>query len=189
MKRLAMIAAAVIALVVLAAGGLFGALRLEEQDSFCASCHTEPETAYVARAQQAAPSDLASAHAGTHAARCIDCHSGAGAAGRATGLRQGAQDLAAYLSGTYRRPAVATNPLPDANCTRCHDGLFVSRNLRNHYHYYLPTWQAKEPGKAARCVDCHTSHTQGASRTLRYANDSRLNPYCAACHAFSGIRS
>ncbi|MBI5876225.1 MAG: NapC/NirT family cytochrome c [Chloroflexi bacterium] len=189
MKRLAWAAALVAALAVLAAGGVFGALQLEERNEFCASCHTEPETAYLARTMQSAPSDLASAHVTARTARCIDCHSGAGTAGRVAGLRQGALDLAAYLSGAYHRPAVTTGPLADANCVRCHDRIFESRNLRNHYHFYLLNWQAKEPGHAARCVDCHTSHTQGPSRTLKYAVDAKLNPVCAACHTFSGIRS
>ena len=41
-----------------------GATQFENRDSNCASCHTEPESAYVARAHGAVRSvDLASAHA------------------------------------------------------------------------------------------------------------------------------
>lgn len=162
-------------------------LRLEERNDFCASCHTQPEVEYYNRTLKP-PSDLSSAHIMQKSVRCIDCHSGAGAFGRADGFTQGVQDLFAYLTNNYDKPAVTTRPLPDANCVKCHDNIFDDKSIRNHYHYYLRDWQTKEPGRAARCVSCHTSHTQGASRTVRYAVDTRLNPLCAACHTFSGIK-
>jgi hypothetical protein len=101
---------------------------------------------------------------------------------------QGAQDYLAYLSGRYRQPAVTTHPLPDANCTQCHTNLFGDKSLKNHYHFYLPEWQAKQPGVAAKCVACHTSHTQGNSLVVKYAFDAQVNPNCASCHTFEGIR-
>ena len=42
--------------------GVGGALALENQDSFCATCHTEPELTYVARSHQDKKVDLASYH-------------------------------------------------------------------------------------------------------------------------------
>lgn len=189
MKRLAAIPLLALAAIGLAAaGGTAFALQLEERSDFCASCHTQPEVEYVARGRAGAPSDLSSAHLIARGVRCIDCHSGAGAFGRAAGLRQGAHDLAAYLSGIYANPATTTNPLPDENCAKCHGGVFAGKGLRNHYHFYLRDWQQQEPGIVARCITCHTSHTQGASRTVKYAVDGKFNGACNACHAFSGIR-
>src|SRR5438105_569591 len=80
---------AVVALVVMV-GGTAYALHIEENDGFCASCHTEPETTYFQQSQTKPPVTLAAFHAQTAkmTARCIDCHSGGGAFGRATGLLQ-----------------------------------------------------------------------------------------------------
>jgi hypothetical protein len=186
-RLLAVGAVAVVALCLLAGGGAAYALSLEQHDDFCASCHTQPEVDYYHRTLKRPAADLAGAHVAKDV-RCIDCHSGPPPAGRGSGLLQGARDYAAYLSGSYHRPAVTTNPLPDANCTSCHANIFAERSLRNHYHFYLPEWQAKEPAQAARCIACHTSHTQGASLVVKYAFDAKVNPSCAACHTFAGIR-
>jgi hypothetical protein len=188
MSRLLVLAAvAVVALALLAGGGAAYALSLENHDDFCASCHTQPEAAYFARSSQRPSTDLAGAHASKDV-HCIECHSGPPPLGRIHGLAQGAQDYAAYLSGRYAKPAVMTHSLPDANCTQCHTNLFADKSLKNHYHFYLPEWQAKDPAEAARCVACHTSHTQGNSLVVKYAFDVKVNPTCAACHTFEGIR-
>src|SRR5438046_942389 len=122
-RWLVLAAVAVVALALFARGGAAYALSLENHDDFCASCHTQPEAAFVARSSQAPSTELASAHAskGVH---CIDCHSGPPPLGRILGLAQGAQDYAAYLSGQYAKPAVTTHALPDVNCTHCHTNLF-----------------------------------------------------------------
>ena len=75
-----LIAIVALAIIVTVSGFSYAATQ-EEHDSFCASCHTEPETTYVARAATAPPVDLASFHA-TEETRCIDCHSGVGVPGR-----------------------------------------------------------------------------------------------------------
>jgi predicted CXXCH cytochrome family protein len=188
MTRLLLLAAvAVVALVLFAGGGAAYALSLENHDNFCASCHTQPEETFVTRAVHTPPTDLASAHA-TKGVQCIACHSGPPPLGRVNGLTQGAQDYAAYMSGRYAKPAVTTHPLPDVNCTQCHANLFTNKTLKNHYHFYLPDWQVKAPAEAAKCISCHTAHTQGNSVTVKYAFDAKVNPYCAACHTFEGIR-
>jgi hypothetical protein len=168
-------------------GGLAYALSLEARNDFCASCHTQPETTYYQRTLQTTLTDLTSAHVAKQV-RCIDCHSGSGTLGRLDGLRQGAQDLTAYLTNNYHQPAVTTKPLPDANCVKCHEKIFETKSLKNHYHFYLPAWQQQEPQKAATCVNCHTSHTQGKSLTIKFAVDGKFNAACNACHEFSKIR-
>ena len=188
MPRLITLAiAAVVALLILSGGGAAYALSLENHDDFCASCHTQPEAEFVARAQRQPVADLASAHLAKQV-HCIDCHSGPPPAGRAGGLAQRAQDYAAYLSGNFHHPAITTRPLPDANCVRCHAGLFTDKQLKNHWHFYLPDWQTRQPQQAAQCITCHTSHTMGTSLVVKYAFDAQTNPVCEACHTFEGIR-
>ena len=183
----ALAAAAIVALLVLGGGGAAYALSLENHDDFCASCHTQPEVNYYTRTLRQPPAELASAHVAKQV-HCIDCHSGPPPAGRAAGLIQGAQDYAAYLSASYHKPAVTSHPLPDANCVRCHANLFDNRKLANHWHFYLPDWQRRQPQQAARCVSCHTSHTMGPSLVVKYAFDAKINPFCESCHTFEGIR-
>ena len=150
-------------------GTITTAVTLENQDSFCASCHTEPESTYYHRAQTN-PSDLASAHSQFESTvRCIDCHSGLGTSGRIDSLKQGSQDLTAYIFGNYHQPAVTANPIGDQGCTKCHtnDNIdFTQPNAslvstsRSHYHLnaYLEEWLNREPNPNGSCSTCHTSH-------------------------------
>jgi nitrate/TMAO reductase-like tetraheme cytochrome c subunit len=71
----------VIAIPLLAAGGIGAALALENQDSFCAACHTEPEYKYYQQSIQPNAATLAAHHTQKKIA-CIDCHSGSGTFGR-----------------------------------------------------------------------------------------------------------
>jgi nitrate/TMAO reductase-like tetraheme cytochrome c subunit len=188
MSRFLILSSLLLILVVLVASGSVAyALSLENRNEFCASCHTQPEVTYYQRVLQSPPTDLTSAHVAKQV-RCIDCHSGAGAFGRLEGLRQGARDLAAYVTNNYRQPAITTHPLPDANCLKCHDKIFETQSLKNHYHFYLRAWQQKEPQTAAQCVTCHTSHSQGKSLTVKFAVEGKFNAVCHACHEFSKIR-
>ena len=188
MSRIFAIAAvAAVLLVTAGAGGVAYGLSLEEHSDFCASCHTEPESTYVARARQPIPPDLASVHAAKNV-RCIDCHGGAPPLDRLAGLSQGAHDYLLYLSGNYHHPAVTTNPLPDANCVKCHGDLFASRAIQNHWHYYLPAWQRALGARAASCVTCHNSHTTAQGSVVKFVPDTRINPICQSCHLFQGIQ-
>lgn len=174
----------------LAIVGIGIALTLENQDSFCASCHTQPESSYVQRSTFARASDLASFHT-QNATRCIDCHSGADMFGRVEGLRQGAHDLANYLSGNYHAPAVTLNPLSDDACVKCHTKIYerplgAGRAGTNHYHFYLPQWQQADPN-AARCIACHAPHTNGVE-SLRFMQQGKVGLLCENCHdALSGV--
>jgi predicted CXXCH cytochrome family protein len=165
-----------------------GALGLENQDSFCASCHTEPETTFFARSQKN-PTDLASAHAAEKIA-CIDCHSGSGTFGRIVGLQQGARDLFNYARGDYHRPAITTNPLGDETCVKCHAQILAareggSRAMNGHYHFYLVAWQTTDKS-AAHCATCHTAHTTGLA-SLKFMAQGKVGKLCEDCHtALSG---
>lgn len=81
-----------------AAASVAYAAPLENDDAFCASCHTEPESRYFAQSQ-ASPVDLASAH-GAKGVEYIACHSGRGSIGRLTAMPTVAlPDLLVYQSG------------------------------------------------------------------------------------------
>ncbi len=167
-------------------------VHMENNDTFCASCHTEPETTYVSREEivrsgAAAPQDLAMYHAGAdHPVACIQCHSGEGLAGRAQALALGGQDLLAYVRGSYPQPAPLNHPILDANCLKCHREVLVERSFNNHYHRFLPRWQQIAGENAATCVDCHAGHVEDGSPQLAFLNKERARTQCNACHRLLG---
>lgn len=184
-RRVVATAALVLAVVgiILASGGTAYAIQLENQDSFCASCHTQPETKYYQQTLANDNSNLASFHAQKGVA-CIDCHSGGGPFGRVDGLSQGARDLVAFYGGHYQTPAVTTSPLGDGSCTKCHADAMTQETFNNHFHVFLARWQSVDPS-AAHCVDCHKSHPAGA-QAQQYLDDSSVRAVCGQCHAALG---
>lgn len=173
-----------IALFVFGSGAIFTGTQFENHDSFCSSCHTQPETKYYQRESDTTPVDLASFHA-TKNVRCIDCHSGKGVIGRMSAIALGGRDLLAFLSRNYKQPAPLTRPISDADCYKCHADIGQRQNFNNHFHVFLPQWQAKDPN-AAGCVDCHQSHTTNGQASLAFLNQSDTTQVCQRCHNFAG---
>ena len=172
-------------LMVLAVGAYTTGTQLEQHDNFCASCHTQPEVDFYARSLQTASQDLASFHADKKVL-CIECHAGKGFIGRSLGLAAGAQDLVAYYSGNYPKPAKMEEPMPDANCTRCHAAVLTKQDFSNHFHVFLSQWRAADPKNAATCVSCHSSHsTTGTAADMFLVQDATLQ-ICQRCHASAG---
>jgi predicted CXXCH cytochrome family protein len=165
--------------VAIALGSGAYAMGLENRDSFCASCHTEPESHYYQQSQEASAATLAAFHA-QQSVHCIDCHSGDGPFGRVEGLWQGTQDSIAYYRNHYHDPAITTNPLGDASCTKCHASVLTDGGFNNHFHAFLPRWQSIDP-QAARCVDCHASHPT-ASSDQTYLVVAQVQSVCQECH-------
>jgi len=188
-KYFFVIIAIILSTPLLAAGGIGVSLVLENQDSFCASCHTEPESMYYNQSIEKNPGTLAAFHAQKKTA-CIDCHSGGGALGRAQGLQQGADDWMLYLSGNYKKPAITSHPLGDDSCLKCHAIIAQQqrrggRGTNGHYHFYLSEWQTVDP-LAAHCVTCHTAHTTELA-SLQYMTQGKVAKQCDSCHsAMSG---
>ena len=91
--------AVLLAVVLIPVAGFTG-MQLENHDSFCASCHTSPESDYVDRAHAGTAVDLASFHTG-QGVRCIDCHSGEGVNGRVQAMPLGGHDLLKFVSGNF----------------------------------------------------------------------------------------
>jgi nitrate/TMAO reductase-like tetraheme cytochrome c subunit len=174
---------ALVGLAFAGGGGLY-ASSLENHDSFCASCHTQPESTYYDRTQVTGSVDLASVHA-AKSVNCIDCHSGSGVTGRIMAMTLGAGDLLAYTSGHYNNPALVTAPIKDENCLKCHADISAKRDFKNHFHYFLPQWQNQDP-KAATCVECHQAHVTGGRSDLSFLPEAHTVETCKRCHAAVG---
>ena len=175
-----------IAGVVIAGMILFGliipitAMQFENHNGFCASCHTQEQTFYE-RSTASTPVDLGSTHNINGQARCIDCHTGPGIIGRYRGLMAGGTNLIAYFSGHYSQPPALHEPYPDANCLKCHANIAQNQEFHNHYHIYLPRWQAIDKN-AATCVSCHLSHDTQGNIKLAFLNQKTTLPVCQKCH-------
>ncbi len=187
-KRLKQLLTLAAALIVLAVGSAFTvSFHLENNDAFCASCHTQPESAYYDRTKAAAaPADLASFHT-TKQVTCIQCHSGPGTTGRAMAVTTVAlPDLALYLSGNYHKPAIVTTPIGDGNCVKCHAQTTTRSDFNNHFHNFLSRWRAADPQGAATSVECHRSHATDGSATIAFLQEASTVAVCNRCHAVLG---
>lgn len=158
--------------------------QLENNDAFCASCHTEPETTYYHRTQEGSLSDLAAFHAG-EGVRCIDCHSGEGVNGRIHAMTLGSQDLLKFVSRSYPQPAPLTHPIIDENCLKCHQTVTDNRDFGNHYHIFMSKWHELDKD-AGNCVDCHAGHLTDVAPQQAFLNEQQVGATCDACHTFVG---
>ncbi len=164
---------------------------LEQNNEFCAACHTEPEVTYVNRIRQAQQDGVASTLAVAHAlateerpggVRCIDCHGGVGFKGRAEGLLLAFRDAYAFVTGDFEQPAKMDKPLPDAVCIRCHQTWADDRSFENHFHwFFLEEGAPTDIG----CVACHVSHQEGNEFEF-FISREVVFPQCEACHRFMG---
>jgi hypothetical protein len=167
----------------LASGAFLAAAHLEEDDAFCASCHSEPESTYFERTQTEHV-DLASAHHAENV-RCIDCHSGPGMTGRVGALLLGAADLAKWVAGQAAQPALLLQPIPDANCIKCHSAVAQTRKFTEHFHAFLSQWQTTDAA-ADTCVSCHSAHTTDGSVEIGFLERERTLNVCQHCHSAAG---
>ncbi len=177
---------AVIALVALIGGVGFVSYQ-EQNDRFCISCHTQPETQFFERdaqavAQQSA-TDLASFHYRTKGIRCIDCHIGEGIVGRAAVLSIAGWDAFKHYTGLQHQPATIVIPVQNAACIKCHEADIRKPGFENHYHnaYFDPNLSPPY----ISCVHCHVTHRVGDERTAFQFRDAIL-PRCEYCHEQTG---
>ncbi len=188
--------------IVAAASGIFVGGKLEENNQFCGSCHTEPETTFLASFDhaiaQGRAEDLAAYHhrqvyprksPGAENIRCIDCHVGEGLMGRGIVLSLAAWDAVKYFSGTAQQPAKVVFTIQNEACVKCHEQQ-AKANLEkpqvpfiidNHFHYKL--FEAGAPFE--RCVDCHISHQEGAEAN-QFQFRKAIIPVCEDCHKKEG---
>lgn len=156
-------------ILVLAIGGTVTASKLEEQDSFCISCHLAPEVTYHDRSLMAGGledpfdlPDLASYHYWQDTEfRCIDCHRGDDTIGhRAAVLILAAGDTITWATGEPDETLEKSNIInvdpnttewegaeryskrPDilnAGCLKCHQDTLTLIGFDNHFHNKLPS--------------------------------------------------
>lgn len=196
-RRMAILAIGIgLLFVIMVTATVATAVHLENQDTFCASCHTQPETVYVERSQGEHPSDLASAHAQFETAvRCIDCHSGYGNSGRAMALYQGAIDTINYVVGAYDSPATVDRPLGDDPCLKCHtqpsrdnpttiedDPSLIGSIAHYHWIEYTSAWMKADFDPHGTCSSCHPSHSDATRAVLGYRDMQGVNLTCDGCH-------
>jgi hypothetical protein len=190
---------ALAAAVLLTAGGFGFAATQETHDSFCASCHSQPEATFFQRSTAAQPVDLASFHT-TQNVQCIGCHAGPGISGRMAAEMLGARNAMKWYTGTAVQPAPLTVAIKDKNCLKCHQEV-TQRNFtpkenlsapggrgeggeggrNNHWHTFLARWQAADPN-AATCVSCHPGHTTDGNPQNGFMNPQTVQAVCEACH-------
>ena len=193
------VAVAVIALgVIFTVGGFTFAATQEQHDSFCSSCHSQPESTFYQRSTASQPSDMASFHTAQET-KCIDCHSGVGMQGRISAELMGARNALFWYTGTAKQPAPVTIPIGDANCLKCHQDV-VQRGFtpkeqitvaggggrgregrNNHWHEMLTRWQSASP-TAATCTSCHNGHNSGGTAQTGFMVDQTVQVQCDACH-------
>jgi nitrate/TMAO reductase-like tetraheme cytochrome c subunit len=184
--------------VIFTVGGFTFAASQEQHDSFCASCHTQPESTFYQRATDAHATDMASFHT-AQKVNCIDCHSGVGFTGRISAELMGARNALFWYTGTAKQPAPLSAPIADSNCTKCHadvtqrgftpkeqitlpGGARAGRGDRaNHWHTFLSRWQAAVPG-AGTCTSCHDGHSVGTTAQGGFLVDKTVQAQCDACH-------
>jgi len=189
-----------------AASGFVFAGSQEAHDSFCASCHTQPESTYLELSTAGQAVDLASYHQ-PQQVRCIDCHSGQGLPGRISAEMMGAGNALKWYTGTAVQPAVLKYPIGDQNCLKCHQNVtvrgFVPKEQitipgrrggfeggeggggeeeggTGHWHRFIARWQASS-STAGSCVSCHAGHKTGGTAQAGYM-DNTVEQVCDACH-------
>ena len=192
-RALLIIGAAFAAVIVLGVIGFTTGTLLEENDSFCASCHTVPETTYVdrsgiAKANAAAPvTDMASSHfhlamAKGETTNCISCHRGNSSLGdRAQTLALALKDTITLVLGkadpTIEKPTIAQPMLVNTACIGCHEKTLLTVNGNaTHFHNLLPATLAL----VAQGKPLITTSGRGRIRNDRGATTQLT---CTDCHA------
>ncbi len=195
------------AVLLISLGSALTISQVEENNAFCASCHTPLEVLYVNQADQATPENspnLAAFHYAITAHRengavpvvnCVACHRGDnGVQDRTIALTLGAWNTVRWLMGDDGTGAAERRRLewlPNNSCLRCHSDVFADRNFENHYHFYLPEYnqdpivQADAEANVLYCNACHVSHDD-IPQELDFLADEIVFPACKKCHVVWG---
>ncbi len=178
--------------------------HLEEDNGFCASCHTPLEALYVRQAAQASPDrspNLAAFHyavtardAASRVVNCVACHRGDNSLPhRAVALTLGATNTVRWLLGDDGSDMAGHSRfewLSNAGCSGCHREAISPREFANHFHFYLPEYNGdpKVRANAANrlyCNDCHINH-RDIPQELDFLADEVVFPACQRCHVVWG---
>jgi nitrate/TMAO reductase-like tetraheme cytochrome c subunit len=186
--------------ILIGAGGFLFAASQEAHDSFCASCHTQPESTFFERSTANPPTDLASLHASKNTL-CINCHSGSGIFGRIGAEMLGARNAVKWYTGTAIQPAVLSVPIGDQNCLKCHQAITTrgfspqeqitmpggvtggreGEGRNNHWHEFLSRWQSTS-ASAGTCVSCHAGHSLNGAAQTGFMAAQNVEITCDGCH-------
>ncbi|MEN8183984.1 MAG: hypothetical protein ABFS46_15770 [Myxococcota bacterium] len=165
--------------------------RLEQRNDFCNACHLPDGVPLHLESRRdfdaLLPASLAAAHGSASvedrddpAFRCIDCHGGTGALGRARVKLLSARDAFWYAVGHFEEPEGMRWPLQDADCRRCHasfsegeesaSGNPLFHELAVHNHRL-----------GVACVSCHVVHEPGLAE-VDFLDPAHVRARCAECH-------
>ena len=190
-RRWRWLVAAGVAGAVTAPTGWWVTDRLERRNDFCNACHL-PDGAALHLANRedfdaVPPASLAAAHGAAQvegrddsAFRCIDCHGGTGALGRARVKLLSARDAFWYVVGRFEEPEGMHWPLLDADCRRCHESFGEARPLASgDPAFHELAVHNHRLGMA--CVTCHQTHEPGRA-DLNFLEPAHVRGRCAECH-------
>jgi hypothetical protein len=139
-------------LVIAATAGLIHLTNEQQNDAFCASCHTVPEVTYRDRSSAAVAGALAVDLSSSHyqqirgqgeTLRCIDCHQGNGSLGhRIDTVTLSARNALAWLGGRNNQKIeklyLSAPHLSNTGCVNCHQKTLLLAGKDNHHHNMLP---------------------------------------------------
>jgi nitrate/TMAO reductase-like tetraheme cytochrome c subunit len=166
--------------------------RLEQDNDFCNACHLTPEIPLhidIRRDFDAAPAaTLAALHAGEDGPRsdsrfrCIDCHGGHSAVGRARVKALAAKDAFWWLVGSFEEPDGMRWPLWDEDCAKCHDAFDESdaEPWQASRFHQLPVHNVE---LGVDCVECHRTHATGGDPGGYFLHATWVRSQCARCHS------
>lgn len=123
-----------------------------EEPVFCArTCHVMEPT--YATFEAPGGNEMMLAHAANESVRCLDCHSGPGAAGQVGAMLTSARHIYAYVVSRDYDPedlgeANATRFVPDENCLKCHSEESAEPLPEDHEAFQ------------DRCALCHNPHAK-----------------------------
>lgn len=173
-------------------GGTAVGLTLEENNEFCAQCHTQPEYDFWMRTQVVMKnphevSDLATFHIVPMAENknpqrpaltCISCHGGATLSDRLTTMFElGALDTIRFVADDFKQPAKLSHPLPDRYCLQCHQEDVEKQGFDNHFHNKLE----ERGAPPLSCTSCHLAHAE-ADTLSKFVLRQAAYPQCNECH-------
>ncbi len=147
--------------------GLFLAVEVSSQPTFCGSCHVMAP--YYDSWATSSHKDVA----------CVDCHIPPGIAHEVRKKYEALSMVVSYFTGTY-----GTNPwaeIDDASCLRCHERrLLAGKELFGDVLFnHGPHLTELRRGKRLRCTSCHSQIVQGQHIAVTPST-------CILCHFKKG---
>jgi hypothetical protein len=160
------------------AAGIVITDHLEEDNTFCTSCHLHEEKFAQFHPVQGQRLTLAAAHnlEGDENVKCIACHIGATTTDKLIIKALAARDTVAYFLGTFQEPTHLRYDLGNRTCLKCHPTGGQDPEVEKAFHN--DPYHAKMP---LLCYQCHTVHPP-ASMATGFLRQQTVQPLCDDCH-------